>query len=323
MSQLSTRTLCLGMLPVLLAAQGCFDLPDFAQSKFIDRPRILAVVAEPPEISPERDDALTLSVLTAGATEITDVRWTACGMPSTQVGGMGNQFGENMGDRGCRGETIPLGEGERITLDIAIARPFLMSDALASAALGAALPAAALQQIRESIGLAATAEVELLADGKRLRALKRVLVRDGENPSSNPPPPTLRFGDTLLRGEGDAPPFRCQPESGGLRVAHGAAIELEPEVEGDREPWLEDYMVLDARGVLAERSEQAFYSWFTDAGDLEDGMTQAPNRANTWTAPRGDGCATIWLIVRDGHAGATSCTVNVSVGDGPNSECEP
>jgi hypothetical protein len=155
----------------LLAAVSCFDLPDFADSSMIDRPRILAVVAEPPEVSPSRPVATTLSILVAGAEQISDVRWTVCGMPSGGVGGMGNQFGENDGDSGCSASAMPFGEGERVTLPLDQARALLASDELARASLGAQLPAAALAQIRTSVGIAATIQVELVADNKRLRAI--------------------------------------------------------------------------------------------------------------------------------------------------------
>jgi hypothetical protein len=302
------------LLAPLLAAVGCFELPQFADSSIIDRPRILAVVAEPPEVAPSRTTSATLSILVAGADEVTDVRWTACGMPGGGFGGMGNMFGENDGDNGCGSGAIPLGEGERVTLPLDQARVLLMSDELAQAALGSQLSAEVLEQIRTSVGIAATIQVELLADGKRLRALKRVLLRESDAPGSNPPPPAFRFGDIILRSQGDAPPYRCEPEQGSLQAGLLETVPLTPLFEGDREPWLENYTVLDARGMLGERREQAFYSWFTDAGDLDDGSTRAPRRANVWHAPGKPGCAQIWLVVRDGHAGATACIARVSVG---------
>ena len=303
------------LLMPLLAAVGCFDLPEFAQSSFIDRPRILAVVAEPPEVAPSSTTSAMLSILVAGADEVTDVRWTACGMPGGGgFGGMANMFGENDGDSGCGSAALALGEGERVTLPLDQARVLLMSDELATAALGSQLSAEVIEQIRTSVGIAATVQVELLADGKRLRAVKRVLLRESDTPGANPPPPVFRFGETILTSRGDAPPYRCEPEQGSLQVGLLESVALTPLFDGVSEPWLERYTVLDARGMLGEREEQAFYSWFTDAGDLDDGSTRAPMRANTWRAPAKPGCAQIWLVVRDGHAGTTACIARVSVG---------
>ncbi|HET8939406.1 MAG TPA: hypothetical protein VFN67_38435 [Polyangiales bacterium] len=300
-------------LLVLLAAVGCFDLPDFAQSSMIDRPRILAVVADPPEISPTRSDSTTLSILVAGAKEVSDVRWLACGMPSSF--GTGNQYGENDGDSGCGNRAIVLGEGERIEVPLEQARAFLNSDELARAALGAQLPAAVLEQVRTSIGIAATVQVEIKADNKHLRALKRVLVREQDHPGTNPPPPSFRFGDTIVRSLGAQAPYRCAPGEGQLHAKRGETVSLSPVFDGDVEPWLEEYNVMDARGVIDQRMEQAFYSWFTDQGALDDDMTRAPNRNNSWRAPDKSGCAHLWLVVRDGHAGATACSTQVAVGE--------
>lgn len=305
----------------LLAAVGCFDLPEFAQSSFIDRPRILAVVAEPPEVAPSSTASATLSVLVAGAKEVTDVRWTACGMPGGGFGGMGNMFGENDGESGCGSAAFPLGQGERVTFSLAQARVLLMNDELAEAALGSALTPELLEQIRTSVGIALTVDVQLRADGKRLSALKRVLLRESETPGSNPPPPMLRFGETILRSQGDAPPYRCEPEQGSLQVGLRESVALVPLFDGDSEPWLETYNVLDARGMLGERTEQAFYSWYTDGGALDDDSTRAPSRENTWRAPDKPGCSQIWLVVRDGHAGSTACVARVSVG--ADGSCDP
>ena len=172
----------------------------------------------------------------------------------------------------------------------------------------------ALEQIRTTVGIAATVEVELVADGKRLTALKRVLFRESDTPGANPPPPTFRFGDTILRSLGEAPPYRCEPDAGSLQVGLRESVALAPIFDGDEEPWLENYSVLDVRGLVGERKEQAFYTWFTDAGELDDDSTRAPSRGNIWRAPDKPGCAQIWLVVRDGHAGATSCIARVAVG---------
>lgn len=306
------------LLP-LLAAVSCFDLPEFAQPSFIDRPRILAVIAEPPEFVPSRTSAVTLSVMIASATEITDVHWVMCGMSGGGFGGTSNMFGERDGDSGCGADAMDLGSGERLSVSRDTLEKFLSQDVVRNA-LSSQLPAAALQQIASSVGYAVTVEVQLLADGKRLRALKRVLIRESETPSSNPPPPSYRFGETLLRSQGEAPPYRCVPDQGGLHVDLRQTVKLTPAFEGEIEPWLETYSVLDARGLIGERKEQAFYTWFTDAGELEDNSTRAPTRENTWQAPDSSGCAQIWLILRDGHAGTTACITRVAVGEG---SCEP
>jgi hypothetical protein len=316
---MTRRLLLLGWL---LAAVGCFDIPDFPEARYIDRPRMLGIFADPPEVGPDDGTTLSFMVVGPGSEDITDVRWSVCGLPAGGIGmGGNNQFGEGEDDRGCGGsmQTVELGEGERVTVPLGAARLLFENDALLRAALGANLPEAVLQEVRTSIGIAGTVEVQLTAGGTRMRGLKRVLVSENPNPGSNPPPPTFRLGDTVLRSQGDAAPYRCVPDDGPLRVDPERQYTLEPVFDGDEEPWLERYRVWDARGLPGDRKEQAFYSWFTDKGQLDDGSTRAPERNNSWRAPKEPGCARIWLVVRDGHAGQTACTADVVVGD---SACE-
>ena len=113
---------------------------------------------------------------------------------------------------------------------------------------------------------------------------------------------------------GEGPPYRCEPDAGVLSAKPGQTIALNPVFDGDVEPWLEDYRVLDARGILGDRKEQAFYSWFASAGEIDHGTTNAPDRSNSWRAPDKAGCAQLWLVVRDGHGGQNACTASVAVG---------
>jgi hypothetical protein len=308
----------LNKLTLMAAGAGClaacFNLPDFPSSSLVDKPRILAVIADPPEVTPA--NGTTLSILVGGnKRSISQVRWTVCGMPSSMLG-MGNQFGENTGDRSCSGNAIELGQGERVSVPSEVVAAALTNDDLLRAALGtnANLPVAALDEIRKNVGFAATVDVELMVDGKSLGALKRVLVSQNEHPGSNPPPPTFRFGDVVVRSLGEAPPYRCAPDEGVLSAKPGQTIALDPVFDGDVEPWLEDYRVLDARGMLGDRKEQAFYSWFASAGEVDHGMTNAPDRSNSWRAPDKAACAQLWLVVRDGHGGQNACTASVAVG---------
>jgi hypothetical protein len=176
-----------------------------------------------------------------------------------------------------------------------------------------------VEVIRADVGIAFTIEVDVLADGKRLRALKRVLVSQNKQPGTNPPPPRFRFGESTLSALDNTAGSVCEVDSGSLQVAPGSTVKLDPVVDGDKEPWLESYTVLDARGVLGTRKEQAFYSWFATEGKITHGTTQAPRRESGWRAPDQPGCTQLWVVVRDGHGGQSACGVKVAVGD--ESEC--
>jgi hypothetical protein len=73
--------------------------------------------------------------------------------------------------------------------------------------------------------------------------------------------------------------------------------------------------VIDMRGELHARDEIAFYSWFATGGELREGVTKSPLRNEIWRTPRASGCHTLWVVVRDGHGGASACGVAVTVGD--------
>jgi hypothetical protein len=293
---------------------GCFNTPDFSPASLVDRPRILAVVADPPEITPGAD--ARLSVLVAGA-EPERVIWRVCATFSSF--GAGTQYGENTGDRGCTSSAVPEVEGNPVQVPATSVGVLLDNDQLLKLALGAQLSDAAVDQVKRAVGVAVSVEADVTAGGKRLRALKRVILSQSAEPAHNPPPPALRVGSRELRVQA-SDSFRCVPDDPEpLRVAPGERVRLTPLYEGSdkgaAEPWLETYRVLDARGVMGTRKEQAFYSWFASHGSIEHGKTEAPDRESFWDAPDEPGCAELWLVVRDGHAGESACGLSVRVGD--------
>jgi hypothetical protein len=297
---------------------GCISLPEFAPPSLVDRPRMLAVVADPPEISADTT-FITLRTLVAGAEQVS-ARWLFCAKFTPFAAT--TQYGENVGDRGCAEDAQVLGEGLQIVAPAIAAEQQFQNDDSVRDALGTNISGSMLDQIRSQVGVAFSVEVEAQADGKRLRALKRVLISQRPSSHRNPPPPHWKLGEREIIGSDDPAAFSCDVADGGgpLWVEPGQQLALQPLFDGSdaadgREPWLESYKVLDARGVLSDREERAFYSWFARAGELDHGTTQAPDRTNQWQAPAEAGCTELWLVVRDGHGGESACGVPVAVGD--------
>jgi hypothetical protein len=367
-------TATVGIAPALVLACGaCVNLPDFARPSEIDRPRVLAVLAEPPEVNPGQ--AVQFSVAIAGVEDY-GVTWRACGA-FDGLFGEGSQWGEGGDDEGCGGGAfaLELGEGDTAMLAGAATQALFDNLELAERVLGGTLPPDTIDHIRNSVGLPFTVEATVRTEARLIRAVKRVLISARETPHSNPPPPAFMVDDIEVRAlgaepdpdsdpdsdsepdpepdpdsepeadsepdpesdpesESDAGPdpepasdpdirprppalFTCRPVDGApLVLPRNSDVELSPIVAGDGEiePWLESYDVIDMRGELQPRDEIAFYSWFSTGGELSEGVTKAPLRNEVWRTPRAAGCHSLWLVVRDGHGGASACRLDVAVG---------
>ena len=300
------------VLAAALCASGCIETPDFADPSIVDRPRVLAIVAEPPEANP--GVGVQLALLLAGADEHR-VSWHACGVFDAFGG---SQYGDNQEDEGCGDKlAFALGDGDHAALPGELTRSLFLDLSLAVAILGADLPEATIDRVRTAVGMPFLVEATIDAGDKHIRAIKRVLISESETPHSNPPPPHFRLGSREVTRDPDAE-FGCRAADGGpLAVAKDREVELAPVVPGgaEREPWLERYSVLDARGELGGREEKAFYSWFSSGGRFQEGITKAPLRNEIWHTPEQDGCYPLWLVVRDGHGGASACGAQVAVGE--------
>jgi hypothetical protein len=58
---------------------------------------------------------------------------------------------------------------------------------------------------------------------------------------------------------------------------------------------------------LVTASEGAFFNWYATAGSWDFGRARAPDINPTWIAPKRTGDVTMWLVLRDGHGGASVC----------------
>ena len=302
---------------------GCLDLPDFESASIVTGPRVLAIIAEPPEIGP--GETLALSILIAGVEDPseTEVTWRACGSFDGFGGGGGAQYGEEQPDEGCGGTALAFDLGEGLTAQLPGALTADLFDNLEVIAmtLGTELPEGIVDQIRSSVGIAFLVEATVRAEGKMIRATKRVLISENPAPHTNPPPPQLMFGEQAVVADAEQP-MRCVGADGRPVTAPTASrVELAPFAAAEpgdagmpaEEPWLETYNIINARGELKERTERAFYAWYTTAGSLDSGSTKSPLRNNVWRTPQMPGDYPLWLIVRDGHGGASACELTVRV----------
>lgn len=290
---------------------GCLNLPDFESASIITGPRVLAVIAEPPEIHP--GETLELSILIAGVEDPseTEITWRACGSFDGFGGGGGAQYGDEPPDEGCGGTSLAfdLGEGPTAQLPGALTTDLFDNLEVIAMTIGTDLPEGIIEQIRSSVGIAFLIEATVRTEGKLVRATKRVLISENPKPHTNPPPPHFMFGEQAIIADPERP-LSCVREDGEPVTARaGESVELMPEEES----WLETYDIINARGELKEREERAFYSWYATAGSLDSGTTKSPLRNNVWETPAIAGDYPLWLIVRDGHGGTSACELSVVI----------
>jgi hypothetical protein len=292
-------------LACLLGAAGCIDLDDFPSESIVTGPRVLAVVAEPPEVTP--GNSLSVSTLVVDADEV-EIEYRICGTFDGPFGGA--QFGER-DEEDCGERALLRGSGPTWVVPADALAAFWSNADLIEAVLGGTLSVETIDVIRNSVGIPLLIEITIQADGKELRAVKRVLLSENPEPHANPPPPAFDYGKLAVIGDLNET-WNCTSAKP-LIAKPNARIELAPAVTDGTESWVEPYRVINARGEIEEREEREFYSWFATGGDFESHLTRAPLRNQVWTAPGTPGGHRLWLVVRDGHGGESACGINVSV----------
>lgn len=300
------------VLGVVLA--GCIDSLD--PSSIVTGPRVLGIVADPPEAHP--GEVITVHALLGGMRGTPRTTWVACVAPEASGLPFGlPSFGTATSESGCFGDAAfglaMLGEGA--TARVWIPPGVLDNLPLLIGRLGGNLSPATVQQITQQVGLVFSFGLTVEVDGRTVRAMKRVVISNRVPPNRNPPAPRLTFNGVPV-GPRAGDPETCEATGGGAITARpGQAVDLAPTT--DESTWAETYPVLTTAGELIERREIGFYSWFATAGSFNSDLTQSPARDNRWTAPAAAGPQNFWVILRDGHGGTSGCRFEVRVGTSP------
>lgn len=305
----------------LFTLAGCTQPDLLARGKVIS-PRILDIVAEPPEIRPGQLAAVR--VVTGGLTVEPTFRWFVCAnAEATTTFTAQSTFGQATPNEGCFGDAsvgvapIP-GTGPGVVFG-APANILDQIDAL-RAVYGASLSSDTLRRIARTAGIPVTVAVEMTHGTTVVRAIKRVVIADRSELNTNPPAPQFHWGVTGDAGTGgtaitridDADPDACgTPDGQPLVVDRHARVQIAP--DPTEAPWLEQYDALDAYGNVYRATESAFYSWYATEGSWASERTQIPTRNTIWTAPDRVMRVTHWLIVRDGRGGSSVCRYEVDV----------
>lgn len=309
--------LLLLLLPLLLCS-SCLSIPEFDEPSIVDRPRVLAIVAEPPEVAPGQTVELSAMLAAPTGEDIRDypVRWSVCAAFFTEI--RGSQYGDEPQDQGCGPDAPSFGDGPVATLPGEVTAALFANLDLAAEAFGSLLPEDTVEAIRQEVGLPLLVEATVETEGRVVRAAKRVLVNGSGRSHRNPPPPSFELGGVAI-GAVAGERFECRATDGEpVRWPTGSEVELAPIlIAGEEDPeleyWVERYPILNARGEVVERAEKPFYSWFSTGGKFEQGVTEAPLRNEIWKTPELAGPTPLWLVVRDGHGGTSACMLEVEL----------
>lgn len=322
----STHAVLLSLLAV-----GCTPFP-YTPQDIVNSPRILDIVADPPEVAPGGESTLSVLYVDDVPGRAVTYQWTACvTAESIGAGGFsGAQFGTMQQDPGCPpptpGTMNDLGTDAGATLPATLTGLFRAPNAATLSLLFRSTvtdeSAMQLAALIHAIGVPILVQVTVsdAATGEELiTAFKRVLIRDGASPNTNPPPPRFQIGDSWVSARiPGLPPFTCLPEDPRHPplVVRGEEVTLTPDPD---EAWVQSYTVFRPDGSgLQTVSEGGYYAWLSTGGGFKDsGMEQSPAREGVWTPPSlaeiGSIEVPLWIVVRDGHGGSSACKTMVAL----------
>ncbi len=304
-----TRTPALLLLAAIaLASGGCpignDRLPkprDLPPAWRIDKLRLLAVVAEPPEAAP--GDIVTFSALVLDPDEVVGLRaWIAC--PPEEPGGIGFGCGLptdlDLSDPSAFAEAGVIGVEPGLPPAYRVPEDALDGLTELEAADGvyvltqlAILPQEVLDAAPEDgLGDIDFNEVEV--------GYKRLVVSSSATPNRNP---------TILRWRVDG---LSVPDGAVVEVDSGERYEVGIELTDDS---VETYTYVNPDGESEERVEEPYAKWYSDGGTVEEDATLFPFLDADWRAPdpaateEGEPepatAGTWWVVVRDRRGGMT------------------
>lgn len=288
----------LAPLPVLwlLLASGCvingdkYPRPrDLTPTWMVDRPRLLAIAAEPAEARP--GDLVRFSALLAqppGAEQDFVTIWLACPPGddvacATDLGGLSTTSTDPYA-------FLDLGV---IGFEPGLPPVYVVPDDLLDG-LTDDEKLEGLQVMIQSTALPA----EMLEDPDALDDLdfsvveagfKRLVVSEATTPNHNPTIGALAVDDTSV------------PEGALVHVDPGQSYEIGARLPEDA---LEAYEFLNSEGVVEQRVEEPYVAWFATGGELLEEVTIFPYLDATWTAPAESGERGAWFaVLRDRRGG--------------------
>lgn len=274
----------------VIGSNGSPRPSDLEPGWLVDRPRVLAIRADPPEARP--GDRVTFSALIPqpGVADPYAVVWLAC--PPADDGGIG--FGctlptdldlesatpEDLAALGLIGFEPGLPPAYDVPADALDGLPEAeRAEGLYTLVQVAALPPEYLDPD------SAPAEVDF---GDVEAAYKRLVVSEAATPNQNPEIRVFTVDGLQL------------PAGAVLHVDAGQSYELGVQVAAES---IETYTFVNSLGEVEERTEEPYLAWFATGGALLEAVTLFPYVEATWTAPAAGESGTVWAVMRDRRGG--------------------
>lgn len=281
----------------LLATSACvignekYPRPrDLEESWLVDRSRLLAVAAEPPEIRPGETARFSALFPQPDQDEPWARIWLAC---PVEDGGAGFGCELDLGGTGTglTGGSIPEGFiGFEPGLPPEYTAPTDLLDGI-------------VDERERTEGVQILAQVSALPtevlddpsadiDFNEIEAgFKRLVVSEASTPNNNP------LIDAFVVDRLAIPVDAVVHVTGGQRYELGVILE---------EALVEEYEYLTRDGVVELREEEPWAAWYTTGGDMLEPVTLYPYNEATWEAPKNPGEDGTWyVVVRDRRGGMT------------------
>lgn len=296
------------LVALSLGASGCLGALD--PPTLVKTPRILLILADPPESAPGTDIRLGVIAHVPDDPEgsTTTYRWRVCDSIPRILDAAQIPANLPLPDTcATLAETGP-------TATIPGMRTTSLAALLSSIPPSDRFDASFLTTILDTAGIPFEVEVDVLdASGNVLvtgRKIVAITTRTDPPPTTTPPVVLFSFGEQDVAMPADLFDHRCITTSGPLRAAPGAVVPVTPIPGID---WTEEFPIWDYSGMVRIGRENEYYSFYATGGSISEETTRPPNRAIEWTAPEEPGTYRFWMIVRDGHLGGRGCHVDVEV----------
>ena len=279
---------------VAIALAGCQGALD-QRLAIVREPRVLAIVAEPPEADPEGDVALTALVAGPSGPLAEVPAWSLCDAPKPPTE-------DNAISDACLGDAslVPIGTGATVTSTIPMDACLNYGPDVASARFRPRDPdptGGYYQPVRADI-----AGLDLAFGFPRITC--DLAAAPGDLAEQYKQMYVANVNPTL-------DPVALDP------VAAGATITL---TAGWPAAAAESYLYFDPESqMLVTRRESMLLSWFATGGSLAvdasavDETDPSTSVSTTWHAPSTPGPAWLWLVLRDSRGGIATQTIAVTV----------